>query len=280
MSAGHFFLGVSAGLAILSVPVVAFGPSAALDLPGRVGAWIAGPPREEPRVQVAGVQRPLSGYVPGEPTPTQPAAAATVVPPAKPTAAPTQTPVPIGEGAAGVPAGTRTGVIRSGGPGVWVRRSAGFGGASDPFLAEGSPILVTGTTEVRVGGEAWRSIRALNGIAGWVPSRAVAVDGGEQQAAAGTVMASGVAAVPGATTTTPAASTTPVTAGEAMRVSQTDGVGVVLRRSPRLEDRTTTGVMEGATIVVLERSGADWARVRTPAGQEGWVPTRYLTPAT
>jgi hypothetical protein len=65
--------------------------------------------------------------------------------------------------------------------------------------------------------------------------------------------------------------------GERMRISGTDGRGVLPRNSPHDADLTTRGFIEGWEVTVLERSG-DWARVRGPNGQEGWIPTRYLSP--
>jgi hypothetical protein len=59
-------------------------------------------------------------------------------------------------------------------------------------------------------------------------------------------------------------------------VAGTDGAGVVLRASPRDDDRTPRGFMDGAHVTVLERSGAEWARVRGENGQEGWIPARYI----
>jgi hypothetical protein len=61
-------------------------------------------------------------------------------------------------------------------------------------------------------------------------------------------------------------------------VANTDGVGVVLRNSPRDADKSRTGLMDGMSVGVMERSGADWVRVRADNGQEGWVPARYVVP--
>jgi hypothetical protein len=61
-------------------------------------------------------------------------------------------------------------------------------------------------------------------------------------------------------------------------IANTDAQGVVLRASPRDDDRTPRGFLEGDAVTVLERNGSDWARVRGDNGQEGWVPTRYLGP--
>jgi uncharacterized protein YgiM (DUF1202 family) len=59
-------------------------------------------------------------------------------------------------------------------------------------------------------------------------------------------------------------------------VANTDGQGVVLRASPRDDDRTPRGFMDGDAVTVLERSGSDWAHVRGDNGQEGWIPSKYL----
>jgi Bacterial SH3 domain len=53
---------------------------------------------------------------------------------------------------------------------------------------------------------------------------------------------------------------------------------VVLRRSARLDDKTSSGLREGTTVSVLEHN-ADMARVRAENGQEGWVPAQYLAPS-
>ena len=74
-----------------------------------------------------------------------------------------------------------------------------------------------------------------------------------------------------------AGSATP-TSDNVAHVMNTGGQGVVLRASPRDDDRTPRGFMDGDGVTVLERSGSDWARVRGDNGQEGWVPTRYLGP--
>ena len=61
-------------------------------------------------------------------------------------------------------------------------------------------------------------------------------------------------------------------------VTGTDGTGVVLRTIPHDNDWTPRGFMDGAQVQILERQGQDWARVRGPNGQEGWIPARYLAP--
>jgi hypothetical protein len=76
---------------------------------------------------------------------------------------------------------------------------------------------------------------------------------------------------------TPIPSTRATNAGEQLRVANTEGQGVVLRASPRDDDWTPRGFMDGTVVSVLERRGSDWAWVRGENGQEGWVPSRYLT---
>ena len=64
-------------------------------------------------------------------------------------------------------------------------------------------------------------------------------------------------------------------------VANTDGQGVVLRNTPRADDRTSVIVPEGQAVAVLESRMADqttWLRVRTAQGQEGWVPAQYTQP--
>jgi hypothetical protein len=74
----------------------------------------------------------------------------------------------------------------------------------------------------------------------------------------------------------PAAAPAPST-NEA-HVAHTDGDGVVLRATPTDRDWTPRGFMDGTAVTILERQGSDWARVRGPNSQEGWIPARYLEP--
>jgi hypothetical protein len=61
-------------------------------------------------------------------------------------------------------------------------------------------------------------------------------------------------------------------------VTNTDGIGVYLRRTPRLEDKLRAWPDEtvlkalGPTVMV---DGIEWSRVRDPSGTEGWIPTQY-----
>ncbi len=89
----------------------------------------------------------------------------------------------------------------------------------------------------------------------------------------------GAHAQPANAPTSAAGSATPTSGSrDVAHVANTGGQGVVLRASPREDDRTPRGFMDGDAVIVLERSGSDWARVRGDNGQEGWVPTSYLGP--
>jgi Bacterial SH3 domain len=88
----------------------------------------------------------------------------------------------------------------------------------------------------------------------------------------------GAATTTGPTSTPQSSVTAAAAAGGPAHVANTDGQGVVLRASPRDDDRTPRGFTDGEAVTVLERSGSEWARVRGTNRQEGWVPTRYLGP--
>jgi hypothetical protein len=61
------------------------------------------------------------------------------------------------------------------------------------------------------------------------------------------------------------------------RIVNTDGVGVVLRSVPQEHARMPKGLLEGAQVQILERSGSEWVRVRgIGSGLEGWVPAQYV----
>ena len=63
------------------------------------------------------------------------------------------------------------------------------------------------------------------------------------------------------------------------KVGNTGGLGVYLRRTPRLNDRSHAW-KENARMILLgeeaEAEGLHWLKVRDPAGNEGWVPQKYL----
>jgi hypothetical protein len=266
MAASHFFVGLAAGAALLTVPVLALSPG--IDLPHRLVAWIDGPPAPSSTTNVAAVSRPIRGYVPGAPGTTgndQPSVddgtpPPTLAPAARPTVAPARPAVAVAPPSNSL----RTGVIRGGGQPVVVRRAPGAESADDPQLADGSPVLVSGGSDTQVGDQHWRGVRGLNGIVGWVPAYQVVVDGETPVQPPPAV-----------------ATLAPTVIAERLRVANTGGVGVVLRGSPNDADRRPVGLAEGATVAVVERGGANsaWVHVRTDAGQDGWVPARYLAPA-
>jgi hypothetical protein len=182
VAATHFFVGLGAGVALLTVPVLLMAPG--LDVPGHVVAWIDSPPSVTQVATPVVASRPVRGYVPGEATQGPDAPPPTLVAPFTPAPAlpaPQQPPPASTLTAAPLPlptlgAAVRTGVIRSGGAPVTVRRAAGIDSPNDQKLADGSPVLVSYGPELHIGGEAWRAVRGLNGVAGWVPSAMVAVD--------------------------------------------------------------------------------------------------------
>ncbi len=264
MAGYQFFVGVGAGVAMLAIPVVVFGTG-----PGRLAdefrAWIDGPP-PAPQVEVAGAVRPQRGYLPGDPTPT-PLPAPTVRPATIPTPRATSAPAPVVQVIPGSAVTWRAAVVRSGTGSVTVHYAAGVDSPADPVLPDGSPVLVGPDGILRIGDQDWVAVRGLNNVVGWVP-KDVVVDGYSPPPAR-----SPQAALAGPTAQVQTSDV------QRARVANTDGQGVVLRASPRDEDRTPRGLMEGVQVSVLEWSGTNWVRVRADNGAEGWVPTKYLTAA-
>src|SRR3954447_9869367 len=171
VAASHFFVGLGAGLALLTVPILVLGPG--VDAPNRVAAWVNGP---APQVDqgagsVPSMNRPVRGFVPGEATPRPDAPPPTLSAAAKPTVSAPSTaarasgqqsqpqPTPL----AALPSnGIRTGVIRSGGGPVTVHRAAGVDSPGDASLPDGSPVLISYGSDLQIGGEGWRTVRGLN----------------------------------------------------------------------------------------------------------------------
>ncbi len=119
------------------------------------------------------------------------------------------------------------------------------------------------------------SARVVRPGSGYQPQQAQAQ---EQQATAQQATQAQAQAQEAQPTAVPTAAPTvqPTPQAGLAHVAHTDGVGVVLRNSPKDVDKMPRGLMDGAEVTVLERQGTDWARVRGPGGQEGWIPTRYL----
>jgi hypothetical protein len=72
---------------------------------------------------------------------------------------------------------------------------------------------------------------------------------------------------------TPTARPRATPTGERVIVANTGGLGAILRAEP-VSGRQIASLREQLEVTLLERrqvGGTEWARVRTPDGQEGWV---------
>lgn len=82
-----------------------------------------------------------------------------------------------------------------------------------------------------------------------------------------------------------ASSTTPVAGASNVArwvVANTGGEGVYLRRTPRLDDRLVAWPDKTTMQDLGEEANGDgltWRKVRDPAGNVGYVPTKWLAPA-
>ena len=65
-------------------------------------------------------------------------------------------------------------------------------------------------------------------------------------------------------------------------VGNTGGIGVSIRRTPKLED-TIKAWPDGTEMLVIgddrEAEGMTWKNVQDPDGNKGWVPSMYLLAA-
>jgi hypothetical protein len=72
------------------------------------------------------------------------------------------------------------------------------------------------------------------------------------------------------------------TAVERVKVANTGGAGAILRADPP-KGRQVAALRDGTALQVLEHrqldDGAEWLRVRTPDGVEGWVFSRLVVAA-
>ncbi len=90
-------------------------------------------------------------------------------------------------------------------------------------------------------------------------------------------------AVPQPSPAPPVATPTPVPdKPKTMIVANTDGQGVYLRRTPKLNDRVKAWV-EGTKVEVsgspVDGDGVQWLKVKTPDGVEGYIPSQFLVAA-
>jgi SH3 domain protein len=67
----------------------------------------------------------------------------------------------------------------------------------------------------------------------------------------------------------------PATSAEAETAYVTDSLRLGLHRSDDTSDRPFENLVSGTALEVVERN-PNYARVRTPGGQEGWVKSAYL----
>jgi hypothetical protein len=135
-------------------------------------------------------------------------------------------------------------------------------------------LLVGGIVAWQIGLDGRTQLPSIDVMGARVESRPPtrALSGATSAAPAATVASQATNSPPAAKPTT-----RPVEDSAEAHIANTDGEGVVLRASPRDNDWTPRGFMDGDAVTVLERQGNDWARVRGPNGQEGWVPARYVS---
>lgn len=258
MAASHFFVGIGVGAAMLVLPLAT--------MSGAFGDTFAPPTRVsvKPELEVAAAQtRPYSGYKPGQPTQTP-----LPLPTLQPITLPTPQPTSAAMAARGLTQpGWQQATVSNNGQGTFARQAIALEGPRDVLLAEGTPVLLSPYGSIRLREQEWRSVRGLDGaLLGWVP---VAHLRGVEPQSAGAPTVAGARA-------TPPAQPSAVAASERRRVANTDGVGVILRNSPTMDDRSRNALVEGAVVTVQQRQGAEWAFVRAENGLSGWVPTQYL----
>ena len=76
----------------------------------------------------------------------------------------------------------------------------------------------------------------------------------------------------------------PSQAGMLLRIANTDRIGAYLRRTPDLNDKANRAWADGTALKVIGpdtiENGINWKHVQDPAGNEGWIPAQYTTPAS
>jgi hypothetical protein len=109
---------------------------------------------------------------------------------------------------------------------------------------------------------------------------------GEEPAAAPAVLAPTLPALATATPSaaTPAPTPAPASAaGQQLRVTGTEGLGLFLRSAPSTNNQPIKTLPDDTIVTVLEgpttAEGRTWLRIRDAAGAEGWVASDFLKPA-
>lgn len=81
-------------------------------------------------------------------------------------------------------------------------------------------------------------------------------------------------------TAVPAATPGPTAQSQAtLRVGNTDGQGVFLRRTPRMDDKIRVWRDNTPMVVIgpaVDADGHSWQHVRAPDGTEGYIPSEWL----
>jgi len=88
------------------------------------------------------------------------------------------------------------------------------------------------------------------------------------------------AASPAAQATSTAAPTTAVAPANTVYVGNTDGEGVFLRNTPVMDDKAKA-YPDGTALTIIgddvDGDGQHWKHVKTPDGEQGYVPSQYTT---
>ncbi len=84
---------------------------------------------------------------------------------------------------------------------------------------------------------------------------------------------------PASLTPTPGPQPTPTFTPSFVRIANTGGDGVYIRRTPRSADKLAPW-MDGTVLEVVgpdrEAEGIVWRNVKDPKGNVGWIPTQYI----
>ena len=233
-------------------------------------------PTVTPRPRPTAPPTPTPREVAQPPGPSGPAPQATATPQPQPTQlAPSAT-----------PAGQQMArVANTGGAGVYLRRTPRMADTIRPW-AEGTPLVIVGAP-VTAEGRVWLHVRAPDGTVGYIPAQYAVISLVPQPNFLPPAPQPQPSPVP---TVSPQPSPTPVPRATAtaipippgatvLKVGNTGGLGVFLRRTPNLQD-TVRAWVDGTPMVVVgppvTGDGQSWAHVRAPDGTVGYIPQQYL----